>query len=164
MDSIWPHIGLKTPIGWLRIEGHAQGLTAVSFREENPGESEEIPALLLEAREQLAAYFKGELRSFDLSLRPSGTDFQRTVWNALCGIPFGQTQSYGDIASLLQNEGAVRAVGAANGRNPVAVIVPCHRVIGANGKLTGYAGELWRKKWLLEHEASFLYGKQQSLF
>ncbi len=164
MSILLSHTSLLTPIDWLRIEGDDLGITAVKFMSENPGESEEVPAALVHAQEQLEEYFSGKRQHFELSLRPTGTDFQRMVWNALQGIPFGQTQSYGDIASLLKKEKAVRAVGAANGQNPIAVIVPCHRVIGANGQLTGYAGELWRKKWLLAHEASFKYGKQQSLF
>ena len=161
---LWPFLSLSTPIGWLQISGHDRGVTAIAFCDDDPGSSGESLPVLEDARAQLKAYFSGQRETFDLPLAPDGTDFRRAVWNVLVGIPFGQTQTYGEIASLLQNEKAVRAVGAANGQNPVAIVVPCHRVIGANGKLTGYAGALWRKKWLLEHEAGFRYGKQQSLF
>ena len=101
---------------------------------------------------QLDAYFAGKLTNFDLPLAPPGTAFQRRVWHELCRIPFGQTISYGEQARRVGKKGAARAVGAANGRNPIAIIVPCHRVIGANGTLTGYGGGLDRKEWLLRHE------------
>ncbi|MHB1925443.1 MAG: methylated-DNA--[protein]-cysteine S-methyltransferase [Acidimicrobiales bacterium] len=110
-----------------------------------------------EAVRQVRAYFAGELTDFDLPLELEGTDFQRRVWQALQGIPYGQTISYGELARRVGNVKACRAVGLANGRNPVAVIVPCHRVIGANGTLTGFGGGLDRKKWLLDHERSLLH-------
>ncbi len=105
---------------------------------------------------RLAAWFAGERTGFDLPLRPRGTPFQRDVWEALREIPYGETRSYGQIAARLRAPSAVRAVGAANGRNPLAIIVPCHRVIGASGALTGYAGGLERKRWLLAHEREVL--------
>lgn len=105
-----------------------------------------------EARAQLTAYFAGELIEFDLPLAPQGTEFQKQVWLALRRIPFGATTTYGEIARALGDAGAVRAVGAANGRNPLPIIVPCHRVIGANGSLTGFGGGLPVKRWLLDHE------------
>jgi len=98
-----------------------------------------------------------------VALQPEGTDFQKAVWQQLAAIPYGQTASYGDIARALGNPQAVRAVGAANGQNPISIIIPCHRVIGSNGKLTGYGGGLWRKEWLLEHEGR-LAGQQIRLF
>ncbi|MCH2558776.1 MAG: methylated-DNA--[protein]-cysteine S-methyltransferase [Alcanivorax sp.] len=104
------------------------------------------------AREQLAAYFAGELHAFDLPLAPTGSAFQQSVWRALMDIPYGDTASYGELAQRLGKPGAARAVGLANGRNPLGIIVPCHRVIGANGTLTGYGGGLERKQWLLDHE------------
>lgn len=107
---------------------------------------------------QLEAYFAGELTGFDVALRPTGTDFQRQIWDALCEIPYGETRSYGDIARRIGKPAAVRAVGMANGRNPIAIIVPCHRVIGANGCLTGYAGGLDVKRALLQLEAGSLRG------
>jgi len=109
-------------------------------------------SLYASAREQLLAYFAGSLQAFDLPLNPVGTDFQKQVWDALTKIPFGETVSYQTIANAINKPKAVRAVGAANGKNPIGIIVPCHRVIGANGSLTGYAGGLERKRWLLQHE------------
>ena len=109
-------------------------------------------ALLDEARRQLVAYFAGRLRAFDVPLAPNGTDFQRRVWSALREIPFGATISYAELARRMSNAAAVRAVGAANGRNPIPIIVPCHRVIGSDGSLTGFGGGLHRKQWLLKHE------------
>lgn len=113
--------------------------------------------LLQQASSQLAAYFQGELQQFDLPLAPAGTAFQRQVWQQLCQIPYGATQSYGALASTLGKPAAMRAVGAANGRNPIAIIVPCHRVIAADGRLTGYAGGLSHKVWLLQLEAADHY-------
>jgi methylated-DNA-[protein]-cysteine S-methyltransferase len=106
------------------------------------------------AIEQLRAYFAGELQAFDLPLQPRGTAFQLRVWQALSSIPFGETCTYGELARRIGNANAMRAVGLANGRNPLGIIVPCHRVIGANGTLTGYGGGLPRKQWLLRHEAT----------
>jgi methylated-DNA-[protein]-cysteine S-methyltransferase len=117
-----------------------------------------------EAKQQLAAYFDGRLRDFDLPLTMHGTEFQRRVWDELLQIPFGSTISYGELARRLGDPRASRAVGTANGRNPISIIVPCHRVIGANGKLTGYGGGLWRKDALLTFEAMVLAGGRQSRF
>ncbi len=102
--------------------------------------------------QELTAYFMGKLTKFSVNVTTQGTSFQKDVWSALQEIPYGQTKSYGDIAKVIQNPNSVRAVGAANGNNRIAIIIPCHRVIGTNGKLTGYAGGLWRKEWLLKHE------------
>jgi methylated-DNA-[protein]-cysteine S-methyltransferase len=112
--------------------------------------------VLAEAARQLRAFFAGELTTFDLPLAPAGTPFQRAVWDALRAIPFGETRSYRDVAVGLGAPSAVRAVGAANGKNPLAIVVPCHRVVGSSGALTGYAGGLARKRWLLAHERSVL--------
>lgn len=120
------------------------------------GEWEPDESVFVEAGEQIDAYFRGDLRRFDLPLRLSGTEFQRRVWEGLQGIPYGETISYGELARRVGNIKACRAVGLANGRNPVAVIVPCHRVIGANGTLTGFGGGLDRKQWLLDHEVAHL--------
>lgn len=109
-----------------------------------------------EARRQMEAYFAGELTEFDLPLNMIGTEFQKTVWRELLNIPFGVTISYGELAERVGNPSASRAVGAANGRNPISIIVPCHRVIGSNGKLTGYGGGIERKEWLLAHESKFM--------
>ncbi|MBI5497986.1 MAG: methylated-DNA--[protein]-cysteine S-methyltransferase [Deltaproteobacteria bacterium] len=110
---------------------------------------------------QLAAYFDGRQRSFDLALAPEGTEFERRVWAELVRIPYGETRSYRDVAVAVGAAGAERAVGRANGRNPVAIIIPCHRVVGADGKLVGYAGGLWRKEHLLQLEGAL---KQRALF
>jgi methylated-DNA-[protein]-cysteine S-methyltransferase len=114
-------------------------------------------------REQLSAYFAGALREFDLPIRMAGTPFQRLVWQGLMTIPFGVTISYAELARRVGHPGAARAVGAANGRNPIGIVVPCHRVIGANGTLTGYGGGLERKKWLLEHEAHMVANRNGAL-
>ena len=118
--------------------------------------------LLRRVADQLAEYFAGERRDFDLPLAAPGTAFQKLVWDALVRIPFGEVRSYGELARTLGRPSGSRAVGAANGKNPIAIIVPCHRVIGANGTLTGYAGGLPTKQWLLEHEQR--YSGQQRMF
>ncbi|WP_188811605.1 methylated-DNA--[protein]-cysteine S-methyltransferase [Hymenobacter cavernae] len=147
---------LASPVGLLELRGTEAGLSAVLFQEENEGAVTPVgavPECLREAVRQLQAYFGGELRTFDLAydLR-QGTDFQRRVWAALPGIGYGRTASYLDLARQLGDPKAVRAVGAANGQNPLAIVWPCHRVIGTSGQLTGYAGGLARKKWLLAFE------------
>lgn len=111
-------------------------------------------SLLKKLEVQLAAYFNGKLKTFDLPIVFSGTDFQKSVWKQLCHIPYGHTINYGSIAAKLGKPDASRAVGHANGSNPISIVVPCHRVIGKNGDLVGYGGKLWRKKWLLEHEGA----------
>ena len=111
-------------------------------------------SILPEAQRQLAEYFAGTRKDFDLELKMEGTDFQKKVWEALLDIPFGETRSYGQQARNIGLPDAPRAVGAANGQNPISIIVPCHRVIGANGALTGYGGGIERKRWLLGHEAT----------
>ena len=118
-------------------------------------------ALLVGAAGQLTEYFAGDRTEFDLPLRPIGTDFQRRVWRALCDIPFGRTWSYGELAMHIGSPTASRAVGLANGRNPISIVIPCHRVIGANGSMTGYGGGIERKRWLLAHEAG---AQEQALF
>jgi methylated-DNA-[protein]-cysteine S-methyltransferase len=146
-----------TRIGTLTIAADNGGLCFVLFPDNkydapNRGEWKRDAAALREAREQLLAYFAGERRTFDLPLNPKGTVFQLKVWNALARIPFGETRSYAQIASGIESPKAVRAVGAANGRNPLPIVLPCHRVIGANGSLTGFGGGLPLKRFLLDHE------------
>jgi methylated-DNA-[protein]-cysteine S-methyltransferase len=149
---------MSSPIGDLLLVSNGEALTSVYMEGHSAPEGEagwrRDDALLEPAREQLRAYFAGRLFEFDLPLVPQGTVFQRRVWSELRGIPFGSTVSYAEIARRLGQPTAVRAVGAANGRNPIAIIVPCHRVIGANGTLVGYGGGLDRKQWLLRHEAA----------
>jgi methylated-DNA-[protein]-cysteine S-methyltransferase len=147
---------IPSPVGPLHLAADGDSLAMCSFTEV-PGE----PAPILdEAARQLAAYFAGKLRAFTLPLAPAGTAFQRKVWTALAAIPFGVKRSYQDIARAIGQPSAVRAVGMANGANPIAIIIPCHRVIGADGSLTGYGGGLPRKKWLLGHESGDLFGAQ----
>jgi methylated-DNA-[protein]-cysteine S-methyltransferase len=142
---------VETPIGPVWLEGDAAGLRAISF--EGPPAARSDDPLLAEAESQLHAYFHGELERFELPLAPAGTDFQRRVWAALSEIPYGTTTSYSALAAAIGRPHACRAVGAANGRNPLAIVVPCHRVIGAGGALTGYGGGLERKRALLDLEA-----------
>lgn len=147
---------LSTPMGELWIQANERGITAVSFDAlpiQTPAPtSASAEAHLAQAMAELTDYFAGQRQAFTVPLAARGTAFQTQVWTALCQLPFGATASYRDIARAIGNEKAVRAVGAANGRNPIAIIVPCHRVIGTNGTLTGYAGGLARKQWLLAHE------------
>lgn len=145
---------IDSPIGELLLTGDRHALTGVRMApfEINPWWRRN-PAVFGDAQAQLRAYFAGELETFDLPLAPRGTEFQLRVWQALREIPYGETATYGELAAAVGRPHAPRAVGAANGRNPIAVIVPCHRVIGANGTLTGYAGGLERKRILLELEA-----------
>ncbi|MEM8509958.1 MAG: methylated-DNA--[protein]-cysteine S-methyltransferase [Bacteroidota bacterium] len=151
---------LKTPIGFAEFRGDADGLTAITVHEtEKPIGI--VPEVLQEAVYQLEEYFEGKRSAFDLVLNPQGTAFQKRVWNELGTIPYGKTLSYLELSKRLGDVKAIRAVAAANGRNPLWIVVPCHRVIGSNGDLVGYAGGLHRKKWLLEHESPV---KQQKLF
>jgi methylated-DNA-[protein]-cysteine S-methyltransferase len=142
---------LESPVGLIEIQSSEQGLRAVSFVEERLFETEENVhnALTLS---QLQAYFNGERKVFDLTFDLEGTPFQQRVWQALLTVPFGKTRSYMDIARALGDPKAIRAVGTANGSNKIAIIIPCHRIIGSDGSLTGYAGGLHRKKWLLDFE------------
>ncbi|MEZ4853159.1 methylated-DNA--[protein]-cysteine S-methyltransferase [Flavobacterium sp.] len=151
---------ITTPLGTAKIVGNKNGITEISVGHKKPV-SIEIPKELQQAVNQLTAYFKGNLNQFELKLNPEGTEFQQKVWQELQQIPYGKTISYLELSKKLDNIKAIRAVAAANGKNPLWIVVPCHRVIGSNGSLTGYAGGLWRKQWLLEHEKG---EKQQTLF
>lgn len=152
---------IKTPLGTALIEGDENGITRISTLDGDVPVSETVPEVLAEAAKQLEAYFAGNRREFTFALNPAGTDFQKKVWQALLQIPFGTTTSYQELSVKLGDVKAIRAVASANGKNPLWIVVPCHRVIGSDGSLTGYAGGLWRKKWLLEHETPPV---QQSLF
>lgn len=145
----------QSPIGLLEIGGSADAIQITHFVDQ-AREGAETHPLVIEAANQLAAYFAGVRRSFDLPLDPRGTPFQRQVWQHLLTIPYGQLVSYQEVANAIGKPRSVRAVGAANGQNPIAIIVPCHRVIGSNNNLVGYGGGLWRKEWLLRHEGSLL--------
>ena len=151
------YVWMDSPVGKLLVAGNEAGLRYVLFGE---GRSEvgpqpgwqETPAALGEPIRQLRAYFAGELRRFDLPLAPEGTPFQQRVWRELLQIPYGETISYGELARRIGNPNGSRAVGLANGSNPISIVIPCHRVIGSNGKLTGYGGGLKAKEWLLALE------------
>jgi methylated-DNA-[protein]-cysteine S-methyltransferase len=142
---------ITSPLGILQIEASNIGLTRLTFVKA-PSVMTSVNAVTDETKLQLNDYFTGKRQSFGVSLDAKGTDFQQSVWRYLATIPYGQTASYQDVANGIDNPKAVRAVGAANGKNPIAIIVPCHRVIGKNGSLTGYAWGVGRKCWLLEHE------------
>lgn len=142
----------KSPIGITRITGDDSGIAAISINNEDAAITSKIPIALQEAIEELHEYFDGKRTNFTFKINPKGTDFQLKVWQELLHIPFGKTVSYMDITKKIGDVKAIRAVASANGKNPLWIVVPCHRVIGADGSLTGYAGGLWRKKWLLEHE------------
>ncbi len=147
---------VTSPIGMLILTSNGSALTQLLIAREDEidadGAPVEIDPVLAAAREQLDAYFDMRLTHFDLPLEPRGTEFQRRVWNSLKAIPYGETISYAELARRIDHPKAVRAVGAANGRNPLMIIVPCHRVIGADGSLTGFGGGIDRKRWLLDHE------------
>lgn len=150
---------IPSPVGTLKLQCNEDGITAVSFWEGDTAPADKHP-LLLECQQQLKEYFAGQRKMFSMPLNLEGTTFQTKVWTALQHIPYGRTVSYMDLSKTLGDVKAIRAVGTANGRNAIAIIIPCHRVIGSNAKLIGYAGGLWRKQWLLEHEARFHSGLQ----
>lgn len=153
---------INSPLGITKIVGDEDGISIISVSDVGTNEvSKNIPKVLKEAVSQLQDYFENKRTDFDFKLNPKGTEFQQKVWKALLEIPYGKTISYMDQTKKLGDIKAIRAVASANGKNPLWIVVPCHRVIGTNGSLTGYAGGLSRKKWLLEHENPTT---QQSLF
>ena len=151
----------KTPIGTAKIVGNENGISAVTVIDDAMETSTEIPENLKDCVQQLEEYFNGTRKEFTLKLNPQGTDFQKKVWGELLKVPFGKTRTYLEQSKKLGDVKAIRAVASANGKNPIWIIIPCHRIIGSDGSLTGYAGGIWRKKWLLEHENP---STQQSLF
>ena len=161
------YTAMPSPIGELTLSAVAGRLNGVLFEDNRYAPDREgwrrddTEPALVETRRQLEEYFAGSRRDFALTMQAKGTEFQQKVWNALLEIPFGETRSYGEQARLIGDHKAVRAVGLANGRNPIPVIVPCHRVIGADGSMTGFGGGIERKKWLLAHEARY---RGKSLF
>ena len=152
---------IKSPLGYTKIVGDEEGVSSVVVLNSEEKETDIIPVELEDCVIQLNEYFAGDRTLFDLKLNPEGTTFQKQVWNALQTIPYGKTLSYLELSKQLGDVKAIRAVANANGKNPLWIIVPCHRVVGSDGSLTGYAGGLHRKQWLLEHESPY---KQQSLF
>lgn len=158
MDEVF----IQTPIGIIAVRGDYEGLAAVSVLDDDTiTPSRNIPDSLTSAVAQLHAYFDGTLQAFRLQLNPKGTDFQKRVWQELMNVPYGKTISYLELSRRIGDVNAIRAAAAANGQNPLLIVVPCHRIIGRDGSLTGFAAGLWRKKWLLEHESPYI---QQSLF
>lgn len=154
---------MDSPIGEIVLRSDGTSLTGVFTHGPKPkklrtGKQNPDDKVLAKARKELTAYYAGTLKEFKVPLAPEGTPFQQRVWRALLEIPFGETESYGQLARRIGSPNAARAVGLANGRNPIAIIIPCHRVIGSSGALVGYGGGLPRKKWLLEHEARFRAG------
>ena len=153
---------MQSPIGVIEIVGNSEGVSSILFKDDvSLAISETIPRELNDVVTQLQEYFEGKRSTFNAKISPKGTDFQKRVWNELLNIPFGKTLNYQQIANKLGDPKVIRAAASANGKNPISIIIPCHRVIGSDGSLTGYAGGLHRKKWLLEHENPW---QQQSLF
>ncbi|HLV40295.1 methylated-DNA--[protein]-cysteine S-methyltransferase [Xanthomarina sp.] len=152
---------IKTPLGFTKITGDENGISSIIILNSDEKTTDVIPIELEDCVQQLQEYFEGTRTHFDIQLNPEGTTFQKKVWEELKTIPYGKTWSYLELSRQLGDVKAIRAVANANGKNPLWIVVPCHRVIGSDGSLTGYAGGLHRKKWLLEHESPY---KQQSLF
>ncbi|MFT5242996.1 MAG: methylated-DNA-[protein]-cysteine S-methyltransferase [Psychroserpens sp.] len=152
---------IKSPLGYTKITGDIDGISQVTILNSEEKETDIIPVELEDCTIQLREYFEGTRTKFDLKLNPQGTEFQNVIWKLLQEIPYGKTISYLQLSKRLGDVKAIRAIANANGKNPLWIIVPCHRVIGSDGSLTGYAGGLHRKKWLIEHESPY---KQQSLF
>jgi len=148
----------ESPIGWVKVRSDEAALLSLDFVDaagRSGGEAAsgpDLPRVLADCLGQLDGYFRGERTSFSLPLRLEGTPFQRLIWDLLLRIPYGKTTTYRELAEAAGNARATRAVGGANHRNPVSIVVPCHRVVGSDGRLTGYGGGLWRKEWLLRHE------------
>ncbi len=148
----------RSDIGTVEVIGTGNGILSVNFREERPSRNPKTdapPPVIKECLRQLDEYFRGRRTSFSLKLSLKGTDFQQKVWRQLLKIPYGETLSYKNVAKAIGRPRSTRAVGGANHNNAIGIIVPCHRVIGHNGKLVGYGGGLWRKEWLLRHERRF---------
>lgn len=152
---------INSPLGVAKIIGDVNGISSVSILNSNEKISNNIPEVLEDCVLQLNEYFNGNRKQFSLKLNPIGTAFQQRVWKTLQTIPYGKTISYLELSKQLGDIKAIRAVASANGKNPLWIIIPCHRVIGSDGSLTGYAGGINRKQWLLEHESPY---KQQRLF
>jgi methylated-DNA-[protein]-cysteine S-methyltransferase len=142
----------SSPIGPLEISGTPDGIVSVTFVKRRLPNDRNLPKCVDEGIQQLDEYFRGSRKPFSLKLLLQGTPFQKLVWQRLQRIPYGKSASYGDVARAIDHPHAYRAVGNANNRNPIAIIIPCHRVIGSDGNLVGYGGGLWRKEWLLNHE------------
>lgn len=147
---------IETPIGTIKVESSKVEILSVSFIDNVEVNSENQPAVLDKCAKQLIEYFEGSRKQFSVAIKAEGTQFQKSVWGKLEEIPFGKTENYLGLSRQLQNPGAVRAVGTANGKNPLLIIVPCHRIVGSKGELTGYSAGLYRKQWLIEHESKVM--------
>ena len=152
---------IKSPLGFTKIVGDIDGVVSITILNSKEKITDIIPIELEDCVIQLNEYFDGSRKQFDLKINPQGTNFQKKVWKLLENIPYNKTLSYLELSKQMGDVKAIRAVANANGKNPIWIVIPCHRVIGSNGSLTGYAGGIHRKKWLLEHENPY---KQQSLF
>lgn len=152
---------IETPIGTAEIKGTSKGIISIKVLDKKLASFENTPDVLKNCVKQLKEYFEGSRKTFSIQLNPEGTEFQKKVWNNLTKIPWGKTKTYLEQSKDYGDPKAIRAIASANGKNPIWIVIPCHRVIGSNGSLTGYAGGIWRKKWLLNHESEY---KQQSLF
>lgn len=141
----------NSPLGQIELTGTKEGIISIMFCEDGE-QTKDIPVVLAECYQQIDEYFQGKRQSFSIKYVLNGTEFQSKVWAELAKIPYGETVSYKNIAEAIGNVKAIRAVGNANGKNTLNIVIPCHRVIGANGSLTGYGGGLWRKEWLINHE------------
>lgn len=153
----------QSPIGLLKISGTENYISEINFidnitKPPVDHSRKKMPAIIIQCVEQLIQYFHGERRAFEFPVHQEGTAFQKKVWDELIGIPYGKTISYLELSRRLGDTKAIRAAASANGKNNISIVVPCHRVIGSNNDLVGYGGGIWRKKWLLEHEAKVAYG------
>ncbi|MFY0594115.1 methylated-DNA--[protein]-cysteine S-methyltransferase [Roseivirga sp.] len=156
---------MDSPLGRIKIIGDADAIKMVSFIDREERETEGVlPLTVRNCKKQLKEYFAGKRKEFNIPVDPEGTEFQKEVWQSLLTIPFGKTSTYAKQSTKLGDIKKIRAVGSANGKNPIAVIIPCHRVIGTDGSLTGYAGGLDKKEWLLRHEKSMPGQNQTSMF
>lgn len=153
---------LRTAIGQLKITADETAVNSILFVfKDTEMEEENLNSVIIQCKTELAEYFAGKRKEFNVPIHQDGTEFQHRVWNELMKIPYGKTVSYNDIAIALGDKKSVRVVGSSNGKNKISIIVPCHRVIGKDGSLTGYAGGMWRKQWLLNHEKEFSGGEKQ---
>lgn len=148
----------KSPIGFIEISSAENKIVSIFFVDQDRTVQKPRTDVEIICIDELNAYFEGKIHQFSFPVKMNGTDFQCKVWNELLNITYGETISYGELSKRIKNPAAIRAVGSANGSNPLSIVVPCHRVIGSNGKLIGYGGGLWRKKWLLDHEKTAKYG------
>jgi methylated-DNA-[protein]-cysteine S-methyltransferase len=154
----------KSPLGCLEIIGDNEKISSINFlAEEKINSQEDFSEVIKKCVEEFDAYFEGHLKDFTFPFEQKGTDFQQKVWRGLLEVPYGKTESYMALSRRLGDVKAIRAVGTSNGKNKLAIVVPCHRVIGSDGSLTGYAGGLWRKQWLLEHEQKFSGNENKQL-